>query len=117
MSAKFLTVGEPAPWFIAPSLTNPKFRFHTVAGRYVMLCFFGSAGDKGSQKVLEEVRRHGGIFDDEKSCFFGVSTEPEDVALSRVQQQLPGIRFFWDFDKNISRQYRVIDEADTCRDR
>ncbi|MBC6417792.1 MAG: 2OG-Fe(II) oxygenase [Prochloron sp. SP5CPC1] len=113
MSAKFLTAGEPAPWFIAPSLTNPKFQFHTVAGRYVVLCFFGSAGEKGSQKVLEEVRRHGRIFDDEKCCFFGVSKDPEDVALSRVQQQLPGIRFFWDFDQNINRQYGVIDEADT----
>jgi len=37
-------VGEPAPWFVARSTSNPRFSFHTIAGRYVALCFAGSAG-------------------------------------------------------------------------
>ena len=40
-----LTVGEPAPWFTARCTANPAYKFDTVAGRYVVLCFFGSAGN------------------------------------------------------------------------
>jgi hypothetical protein len=34
-----LTVGEPAPWFTAPSVENPNFNFGTLAGRWVLLAF------------------------------------------------------------------------------
>ena len=40
-----LTVGEPAPWFTARCTVNPTYQFDTVAGRYVVLSFFGSAGN------------------------------------------------------------------------
>jgi peroxiredoxin len=43
MRRTLLTVGEPAPWFTARSINNPRFHFDTIAGRYVVLCFFGSA--------------------------------------------------------------------------
>ena len=36
-----LSVGEPAPWFVAPTTTNPKYHFDSVAGRAIVLCFFG----------------------------------------------------------------------------
>ena len=38
-----LRVGEPAPWFVARSTANPRFTFHTAAGRYVVLGFVGSS--------------------------------------------------------------------------
>lgn len=103
-----LTLGDPAPWFTARSTVNPQFRFDSIAGRYVVLCFFGSAADPASRAVLDAIERVRDRFDDENCCFFGVSTDPNDELLGRVQQHLPGIRYFWDFDQHISRLYGAV---------
>src|SRR5262249_44527721 len=47
-------------------------------------------------------RRH---FDDVRACFFGVSSDPRDRSEGRVQQSMPGIRFFWDFDGKVASLY------------
>jgi predicted 2-oxoglutarate/Fe(II)-dependent dioxygenase YbiX/peroxiredoxin len=109
MTQKFLAVGESAPWFEAVSTNNPKYHFDSVAGRYVLLCFLGTGADRLSQQMLQEFIQHREVFDDDKCCFFGVSIDPDDKRLSRVQEMLPGIRFFWDFDQSISQKYGVID--------
>ncbi|MEM9092359.1 MAG: 2OG-Fe(II) oxygenase [Cyanobacteria bacterium P01_F01_bin.53] len=106
----FLKVGEPAPWFTIASTSNPKFHFHTVAGRYVVLCFLKSSSDNASQKVLEDLAPYREKFDDVFCCFFGVSTDPEDQQFDRLQEQGSGIRFFWDFDCSVSQKYGVVDQ-------
>lgn len=103
-----LRIGDPTPWFRVASSTRPTFHFESVAGRYVVLCFFRSAGDAIAQAVLEKLKRHYDIFDDLNRCFFGVSIDPQDLALHRVQEFLPGIRFFWDFDQNLSQYFGLI---------
>src|SRR5262249_3387236 len=40
-----LTPGDPAPWFHQRATSNPNYAFDTAAGRYIVLCFFASAGD------------------------------------------------------------------------
>ncbi len=45
-----------------------------------------------------------GLFDDNGTCFFGVSVDPSDEAENRVRDTIPGIRFLWDFDARVSRQ-------------
>lgn len=109
----FLNAGEPAPWFTSASTTNPEFHFDTVAGRYVLLCFLNSSQDSTSQKVLKDLEQHRERFDDDFCCFFGVSTDPEDMKLARLQAQIPGIRFFWDFDRSLSKRFNVIDQDDS----
>jgi hypothetical protein len=74
-------LGGPAPWFECHSPGNPRFHFDTVAGRYVVL------------------------------CFFGVSVDPQDEATARVQEQVPGMHLFWDFDRRVSRLYGVAGES------
>jgi peroxiredoxin/predicted 2-oxoglutarate/Fe(II)-dependent dioxygenase YbiX len=101
-------VGEPAPWFTGPASTNPHFHFDTVAGRYVVLCFFGSAADPVSRAILDGILQQRAVFDDDQACFFGVSADPEDQRQARVQEQLPGIRYFWDFDGAIGRLYGAV---------
>jgi peroxiredoxin len=88
------------------------FHIDTVAGRYIVLCFFGSAAERASRQVLADVLRHRDRFDDTKVCFFGVSIDPEDERQPRVQQVVPGIRFFWDFDRQISRKYGAFGTDD-----
>jgi peroxiredoxin len=101
-------IGEPAPWFVCRSAVNPQFHFHTVAGRHVVLCFFGSSADPGSRRVLDDIFANRQIFDDDQISFFGVSVDPEDEAKGRLQNIIPGVRFFWDFDRAVSRLYGAV---------
>lgn len=102
-----LSLGIPAPWFEARSPVNPRFQFSSVAGRFVLLSFFGSAADPRAAAVWAEVNRRGAEFDDERLAFFGVSIDPEDERQSRVAERLPGIHMFWDFDRRVSRLFGV----------
>lgn len=101
-----LSVGDPAPWFQARCTSNDRFHFDTVAGRYVVLCFFASAADALSKAVLEAfVIQHRAVFEDRHVCFFGVSVDADDERQNRVVECLPGIRHFWDQDGAVSRLY------------
>jgi peroxiredoxin/predicted 2-oxoglutarate/Fe(II)-dependent dioxygenase YbiX len=115
MSLRYTTLapGDPAPWFRQRSTSNPDYRFDTVAGRHVVLCFFGSAADPAAQAALRAVQAHRALFDDARACFFGVSVDPADAENGRVQESMPGIRFFWDFDCAVSRLYGAV-AADTA---
>jgi predicted 2-oxoglutarate/Fe(II)-dependent dioxygenase YbiX/peroxiredoxin len=100
--------GDPAPWFQAACTSNPEYSFDTTAGRYVVLCFFGSAADLTGNAALNAVASRRALFDDRKMCFFGVSVDPSDRDSQRVQASMPGIRFFWDFDGAVSRTYGAL---------
>ncbi|MCY1278930.1 AhpC/TSA family protein [compost metagenome] len=107
MSSRALDVGEPAPWFHCRTQANPKYAFDTVAGRYVVLCFFGSAGHPLAAEVLADFARQRQHFDDHNASFFGISIDPEDERQQRIGDRLPGQRFFLDFDQAVSRLYGV----------
>jgi len=100
-----LEVGDPAPWFTQRSTTNPAYHFDTTAGRYIVLCFYGSASDAGGQQMLRLIEEERALFDDENICFFGVGVDPADEANGRAKEQIPGIRFLQDYDGKVSRLY------------
>ena len=101
-----LQSGDFAPWFKAPALEgSPAYTFDSVAGRYVLMLFFGSANFEGSSTALALVQRHRRLFDDSRACFFGVSIDPQDVQQERIKKQIPGIRFFLDYDREVSALY------------
>lgn len=99
--------GDPAPGFLQRTTANPRFSFDSAAGRYLVLCFFGSGADAHTQAALGAVHARPDIFDDDRACFFGVSTDPEDEARGRVTPRVPGYRHFWDFDLSVSRLYGI----------
>ncbi|HEX4611960.1 MAG TPA: 2OG-Fe(II) oxygenase, partial [Urbifossiella sp.] len=100
-----LTPGDPAPYFTVRSTTNERFVFDTIGGRYVVLCFFGSAADPAARRVLDDVAAARARFDPENVVFLGVSTDPDDERLGRVCREWPGAVYFWDFDRAVSRMY------------
>lgn len=101
-----LQVGDPAPWFHQNCTSNPKFAFDTVAGRYVVLCFYGTGGDEIGRAALAAFQeQHRSLFDDDKIAMFGVSSDPADMSEERARQIIPGIRHFWDFDGRVGRLY------------
>lgn len=103
-----LLTGDPAPWFTLPSTDNPGYAFHSVAGRYVLMAFLGSATRPGAAAALEAVASRRALFDDLTACFFGLSADPADRAEGRLQASLPGIRFLFDADGQVARRYGVI---------
>lgn len=97
--------GDAAPWFFARSTNNPRYMFHTAAGRYVLLGFFGAARRPEVAEALGLLAAQRDRFDDRQICLFGVSVDPSDETEGRLQQSLPGIRHFWDFDLAVSKLY------------
>ena len=98
-----IEVGETAPVFRQKSTSNEDFNFDTAAGRYILLGLFGSSSVDGG--MLDFVTRNRDLFDDRKLSFFGVTIDVEDERQERLRASLPGIRYFWDFDGKVSRQY------------
>lgn len=102
----FLSPGDPVPWFQAEASNNPRFHFDTVGGRYVLLCFLGSAATDAAARALSALHARRSLFDDRKVSFFGVSADPQDRG--RLRESLPGIRYFWDHDLMIARKYGAL---------
>jgi predicted 2-oxoglutarate/Fe(II)-dependent dioxygenase YbiX/peroxiredoxin len=103
-----LSAGDPAPWFRQRSFANPDYSFDVVGGRYVVLCYFGSAADPHSQAAIAAVQSRPDRFDDRFACFFGISADPDDETQNRVADSYPGYRYFWDFDGLVGRAYGVF---------
>jgi len=97
-----LLFGEPAPFFQSPTPQNPKFNFDTVAGRPVFLLFLGSPAAEAARKLVAEVKALRPAFDDRAMMLFYVVSEEADLARLGVEQTLPGIRYFMDYDRNIA---------------
>jgi peroxiredoxin len=113
-----LIVGEQAPWFKAPALDgNPIFAFESLGGRIVLLFFGGSMAWPACAEAMATVQANRNIFDDQQCCFFGVTIDRSDVEQKRIAQQVPGIRWFLDFERPISNIYGASIDRDEggCR--
>ncbi len=98
--------GDAAPWFQARALSGASdYRFEAVAGRHVLMLFFPSASQEPVAQALALVRSNRAIFDDQIVTFFGVTGDPADVETGRIVRELPGIRFFLDYERVISGIY------------
>jgi len=103
-----LAPGDAAPWFRQRSTGNTSYVFDTAAGRYIVLCFLGSAEDELGRAAVQKILANRRQFDDVRLSFFGVSLDPRDEAEGRLRESLPGVRFFWDADGTVSRLYGAI---------
>jgi len=100
-----LRLFEPAPWFTAPTLSEPEFSLETAAGRYVLLLFLPSDVDRRgvALKALSTHQRH---FDDARASAFVVARDPAMLAGLR---DMRGLRWFIDADGAVSRLYGALD--------
>ncbi|TWC28731.1 peroxiredoxin [Pseudomonas sp. SJZ079] len=115
MPTALIGLGEPAPWFTCRTETRDRFVFDTVAGRYLVLSFLGSAADPISAQLLTLLAAIRPRFDDQNLSFFGVTVDPEDERLQRLSTSLPGVRYFWDFERTVSRLYGAQQEDGSYR--
>jgi peroxiredoxin/predicted 2-oxoglutarate/Fe(II)-dependent dioxygenase YbiX len=107
-----LGLGEAAPWFHAPTLDgSPSYTFDTAAGRPILMLFFGTASNPQAQEALAALQAKRALFDDKRAAFFGVTIDPSDASEKRIARQLPGIRFFLDYDCAVSRMFGATGEG------
>jgi predicted 2-oxoglutarate/Fe(II)-dependent dioxygenase YbiX/peroxiredoxin len=110
---RLLQPGEPAPWFKVAALEgNPSFVFDTVAGRPILLLLMGSAADPNIANALATIASNRSYFDDQRASFFGVTVDQQDAAQGRIRPQIPGIRYFLDYDGAVSRAFGAIEIED-----
>lgn len=105
-----LVVGEPAPWFVARSLLNPRFHISAAGGRVLVLCFAGSAASGAGAAMVREFYAHAAQFDGYRAALFVVSVDPADESQSRLREE-PAIKALWDFDRSIAGLYGCADDA------
>lgn len=111
-----LGFGEAAPWFRAPALDGAEnYAFDSAAGRPIMMLFFGTASNPACAAALLRVQAKRALFDDRRASFFGVTVDPRDAAEKRIRPQLPGIRFFLDYDNAVSRAYGAVPDGEGGR--
>ena len=101
-----LVPGEAAPWFKAPTPSNPEYHFDTVAGRYVLLVFL-PVETQARAAALKALAAHQSLFDDVFASAFVVARDPETAASAR---DVRGLRWFLDADGAVSRLYGALDD-------
>jgi len=100
-------IGDAVPHFQCRSSNNALFHFNTAAGRYMVLSFFGTSSEADSAAVIQHIYTHKSErYNDADLCFFGVTIDPQDE--QKIQQRVPGLRLFYDFEGAVSRQCRAI---------
>lgn len=100
-------VGEPAPWFHAATPDNPRFSFDTVAGRRVVLSFFGDMRESELRQLLMQMQAVAPAFTAAGCVFFGVSTSHGNSHAELVKEILPDGYLFLDRDRSVSQAYGV----------
>ena len=106
-----LMPGDPLPRMCPPTQSRPLFAVDSAAGRYLVLCFYGSMTDPRGRAAVEAAQRRRDLFDGHRAWFFGVSLDPGDAAEARVKDAEPGLTFLWDFDGWVSASCGALTKA------
>ena len=104
-----LQIGEQAPWFQAPTISDPAdFTFSAAGGRVVLLMLAGSMSYRPCMEAYQLVLQNRKLFDDTKACFFGISMDLRDKDSGSLSDIIPGLRWFRDYNHTISRLYGSV---------
>jgi hypothetical protein len=82
--------GDPAPWW---KQGRYKFVFDRAGGRYIVLGFYGNAGDAIGQAALQALQDNRRLVDDAKASFFGICMDPRDRLERNVEQSFDAVQF------------------------
>ncbi|MBI1392792.1 MAG: redoxin domain-containing protein [Alphaproteobacteria bacterium] len=100
--------GDPAPLFRQRAISRVDYSIDAAAGRYLVLCFHGSAAHPLARRALAAALARPDLFNDDHAAFFGVSNDPDDERLMRVRDRYPGYRHIWDFDTTVAQLYGAM---------
>ena len=105
-----IVYGSSAPMFAARTLERDRFVFSSMGGGYVLMAFMPrqQAAEAMAlvRQVIDPLKPY---LNDQFVSFFGVIQDPSVADILR--SEAPGIRWFLDFDGEVSRLYGAVDEA------
>ena len=101
--------GEPAPFFTAATTNVPRYTLDAAAGRWIVLMVFGSLSSPASLHALDLALRRRDLFNDTDAAFYGVTVDPADRERGLIDSE-PGVRFFWDLDRAVSRLFGLAND-------
>ncbi|MEH2059982.1 MAG: 2OG-Fe(II) oxygenase [Nostoc sp.] len=107
-----LSLGDPIPWFILPSTSNPTFHFDSVGGYRSILFFFGSSENDYIRKIIDDFCNRQEQLATYQVPFFGLSIDPNDTFLAKLIQNKTYFKFLWDFEQKVSLKCGVCQPND-----
>ena len=103
-----LVLGDPVPWFSAPSITGGTLDLHVLGGRWVVLAFLGSPANPGVEEKIAELLADQQLFDEDRLVVRGVFTAaPSDIA-KYAGISTKALSFIVDCDGAISRSFGAL---------
>jgi predicted 2-oxoglutarate/Fe(II)-dependent dioxygenase YbiX/peroxiredoxin len=104
-------VGEPIPWFSAATDadSNNSIAIDELAGRYIVLFFFGSASHTAVSEALGELGRRTDLFDGKRGLLVAVSSDRDDIAQSRFPVGRLGQFYLLDQTAAAARRYGITE--------
>jgi predicted 2-oxoglutarate/Fe(II)-dependent dioxygenase YbiX len=80
-----------------------RFAIDACAGRYIVLCFIGSAGDPFGRRTAEVLLKYGERHDAKHITMFAISCDRKDETEKRIPERARIVRAGYDFDLAVSR--------------
>lgn len=110
-----LSVGEPAPWFSGAIVGDHELKgtFDELAGRYIVLFFFGSAAKPEVADLLAKFGPGSGLLDGIRALFLGISNDPDDDKQGRLRRRHAGQLFFLDATGIVAKRYGLAEPTAT----
>jgi predicted 2-oxoglutarate/Fe(II)-dependent dioxygenase YbiX/peroxiredoxin len=113
VSPNQMTLGDPVPWFSAPTVTGGSFHLQVAAGRWIVLCFPGAAANNDTQQKLAALFRDTALFDDDRLIANVVLTKPIEAPTALAAINHPAFAVLADYDAALSRGYGALDAPRT----
>ena len=108
-----ITLGDPVPWFTAPLIAGGSFILHVHAGRWIVLCFFGSPNNPRVNEELAELLQEASLFDEDRLIVRAVFTTPPDDVAKYPEVGTKALSFLADYDGAITRSFGALDKPRT----
>ena len=108
-----IALGDPVPWFSAPTVTGGHFNLQVAAGRWIVLSFLGSADDPRAKQELAGLLRDAHLFDEDRLVAHGVLTTPPSELAPLSDASGPAVSFLADYNRELSRTYGALEMSRT----
>jgi peroxiredoxin len=110
-----IALGDPVPWFSAPTIAGGRVDLHVDAGRWVVLAFMGSLAEPRAAHELAELLQEAPLFDERRLVVHCLLTEPPNETDAAVAAAIsgPALSFLADYDGAISRRYGAAQHGRT----
>lgn len=100
---RHLAPGDPLPRIVLPGPGNPQFSVGNLAGRYLALCFAGSAAAPWARAARDAIASRPDLFDDRFAAAFLISSDPADAGDPSWQRPQRGFRVLSDLAAEAAR--------------